>query len=84
MKNQNRIRYLVIVVFLGIFCYQIKVALVKLMSNGTVDSTEYISISELDSPPVITFCPTQGVDWNALYKWGYNQPSDLMNGNYSK
>ena len=58
-------------VSLGIFCYQINVALDNLMSKATVDSTEYIPISDLNSPPIITFCPKQAENRILLFKWGY-------------
>ena len=41
------------------------------MSKATVDSTEYIPITDLDSPPVITLCPRQEYDEEKLKEWGY-------------
>ena len=70
MAAQRIIRNFVIVASLAIFCYQINVALDNLMSNATVDSTKDIPISDLDSPPVITFCPRQEYDYEILDEWG--------------
>ena len=72
MTLQRRIRYFVILVSVIIFCYQLKVALNNLMSDATVDSTEYIPISKLDSPPVITLCPRQGIDEAKIVELGYH------------
>ena len=70
-------------VSLGIFCYQINVALDNLMSKATVDSTEYIPISDLNSPPIITFCPKQAENRILLFKWGYfGSISNFLTGNY--
>ena len=38
-----------------------KVALHNLMSEATVDTTEYIPISELETPPILTLCARQAV-----------------------
>ena len=78
---QKKIRYFIIIASLIIFCYQMKVAFENVLSNATADSTEYISISELDSPPVITFCPNQGIESASLDALGYWTIEDLMNGN---
>ena len=43
------------------------------MSEGTVDSSEYIPISKIGSIPVITFCPRQGVDSKMLTGLGYRE-----------
>ena len=75
----QRIRYLVIVVSLVIFCYQIDVALYNLMSDDTVDSTEYIPISHLDPLPIITFCPRQEEDWKNGEK-GFASIDHLLKG----
>ena len=71
MENQRRIRYFVIFVSLIIFCYQVNTALYNVMSDDTVDSTEYINISNLESPPVITVCPRQSINKQILQEWGY-------------
>ena len=47
------------------------VALENLMSDDTVDSSEYIQISDLDSPPVITFCPRQKLNSEKVDELGY-------------
>ena len=56
-------------------------ALHHLMNEETVDSTEFISISDLESPPVITFCPRQGENKELLEEYGYGDLSMLMQGN---
>ena len=82
MEFQRRLRYIVIFVSLIIFCYQVKIALDNLISNDAVDSTENIPISDLDSPPVITFCPRQGVDDRKLKEWGHwYHIRNLLKGN---
>lgn len=55
-------------------------ALHQILSIDTVDSTEYIPISQLNPPPVITFCPRQGYDEDKLFELGYFDSSDLMTG----
>ena len=81
MTFQRSIRYLVIFVSLIIFCYQLHVALEHLLSIQTVDSTEYIPISDLESPPIITFCPRQVEDEKSLWELGYFNTENLMQGN---
>ena len=71
MTLHSRIRYFIILVSVIIFCYQFKVALNNLKSKATVDSTEYVQISDLDSPPVITFCPRQPINEGRLMEWGW-------------
>ena len=80
MKFLRTTRYLVIVASIIIFFYQIKVALDNLMSENTLDSTENIHISDLDSTPVITFCPRQGEDTNKLDEWGFWNLNLLIRG----
>ena len=83
MEFQGRLRQIVIIVSLIIFCYQVKVALENLIGKETVDSSEYIKISELESPPVITFCPRQGEDFGKIKRmFGYWKSQHLMKGNY--
>ena len=79
MKFQKGIRYFVIVLSLVIFCYQMTVAFNNLRSDATVDSTEYISISDLDSPPVITFCPRQEAKWENPIE-GYRRTPHILKG----
>ena len=83
MDFQRGLRYLVIFGSLFIFCYQFRVALRHLVSETTVDSTEYISIADLDTPPVVTICPRQPVDEEKLKDLGYDGVSNLMAGNHS-
>ena len=81
MKLQRIIRYSVIVTSLCIFCFQMKVALDQLMGNETIDSSEHIPISDLEFPPVITFCPRQGENSKVLEDWGYKSSiMDLLSG----
>ena len=49
------------------------VALDNLLSDVSVDSTEYVQISELEHPPIITFCPRQPINEIKLvqYGWGF-------------
>ena len=80
MESLRKIRFLLIFVSLIIFCYQLNTALQHLQSNDTVDSTEFIPISELDQPPVITFCPGQGSNLTRLAEYGYNTKNNLWKG----
>ena len=66
-------RYFVVITSLIIFCDQMNIALHNLMGEETVDSTEYIPISDLEAPPVITICPRQREDKQKLKEssWGY-------------
>ena len=52
------------------------VALHNLMSNETIDSTKDIPISNLDSLPVITFCPRQQVNAPKIDELGYGSGGD--------
>ena len=79
MKFNNCIRYVVILISIFIFCYQISIAWKKLISKPTVDKTEYISITDLESPPIMTFCPRQhimDISKKQLRKWGYDKPKN--------
>ena len=80
METVLAIRYLVVLASLIIFCYQMNIALHHLMSVDTVDSSEYIPISDLDSPPVITICPMLKQDVKPLNDLGYMHTYNLMNG----
>ena len=71
MEFEGRIRHIVIIISLIIFSYQLKVALEQLIGKETVDSSENIKISELETLPVITFCPRQGPDLAKLRDFGY-------------
>ena len=53
-------------------------ALQNLMGDVSVDSTEYINISDLDSPPVITFCPRQPINMRKLFEWGWMSGSGFI------
>ena len=76
----QRIRYFVILASLIIFCYQLNTALHHLMNVETVDLTEYIPISELDPPPVITLCPRIWGNSKILTNYGYKDMSALIKG----
>ena len=80
MGIQRKIRYFVILVSLIMFCYQLNTALQHLMDEGTVDSTDVISISDLEAPPVVTFCPRQGAWYEKLAELGYSNVYNLMQG----
>ena len=71
MELKSKVRYFVIKASLIIFTYQLNVALHHLMGEETVDSTDYIPISDLDPPPVISFCPRQKEDKMKLKEWGW-------------
>ena len=66
-------------------------ALHLLMKNETVDSTQNINITDLDPPPLITFCPRQKVNTQKLDEFGYADPSgddilsliNILGGNQS-
>ena len=81
IKLQNSIRYIVILASLIIFCYQFNTALLHLIGKETVDSTEYIPLSDAKSLPVITICPRQGQDFTRLNEWGYYTIDYLLYGN---
>ena len=58
------------------------IALHSLKEKVTVDSTEDVPISELETPPVITFCPQQEVDLDTLNEWGYFKVRNLLTGTF--
>ena len=81
MDIVKQIRYFVIISSLIIFCYQFSRALHHLLGWETVDSTEHILVSHLDSPPVLTFCPRQDKNIEKFYEYGYmSRASDLLKG----
>ena len=90
MTLEYKIRYFVILASLIIFCYQLNITLYHLLREDTVDTSEYIAISEMDSPPIITFCPRQGADSQKMHGLGYGKHwygitysvDDLLRGNY--
>ena len=55
------VRHAVVFVSLIIFCYQIKTGLEKLISEPTVDSSEFFPIYDLSEPPIITLCPRNNI-----------------------
>ena len=63
------------------FCYQLSIALNNLIDNKAVDSTEYISIADLDSSPVITFCPRQGENHQKLEELDFDDLDNVFLGN---
>ena len=77
MKYHNSIRYVVILISVIIFSYQISNAWKQLISKPILDKTEYFPITDLDNPPIITFCPKQPImnkSKELLKKWGYDKP----------
>ena len=93
METQIALRYVVILASLIVFSYQVHTALTQVLSGDTVDSTEYIPISKLDPPPIITFCPRQTIinnlimneqkykEWGqTLDKLGYYNEFDILTG----
>ena len=73
MELQIQIRYLVVSASLIIFWYQLNTALDHLLREDTVDTSEYVSISDMDSPPIITFCPRQGANSQKMFGLGYGK-----------
>ena len=79
MKYHNSIRYVVILISVIIFSYQISNAWKQLISKPILDKTEYFPITDLDNPPIITFCPKQPImnkSKELLKKWGYDKPKN--------
>ena len=59
-------KYLKMILFL-----KVNVAMNKLQSKHTVDSTQSLPISEMDQPPVITICPQNEQNEIFLQEAGY-------------
>ena len=49
-------RYLLIIICVGIFCYQMHSSLNKLISQQTMDVTTKIMLSDLNVKPLVTIC----------------------------
>ena len=63
---------------LVMFCYQMQIAVDKLLNPSLVDSTKNIKITDID-PPLITFCPHD--QWNYTQE-EYSYMPDLLKGSY--
>ena len=84
MEIKSCFRYFVILASLIIFCYQLYTALNHLLSEATVDSTQYIPISHLKYPPLLTICPRQEKTWKNIEDWGWEEVADdysILTGN---
>ena len=87
MKFENFFRTVLIIISLGIFCYQMNNAWNKLASQPTKDQTTLVPLSDIDIKPLITIC----LDVNPDFKWlscsptGYScSPSGLLSGIFLK
>ena len=83
MEFNNFIRYLVILISITIFCYQINIAWETLLSTPTVDKTDYIPVTKqkVKDLPIITLCPRQTIDVKELEEMGYDddEPDQAQN-----
>ena len=52
------------------------------MSQPTVDSTDYISLTDIKDTPLITVCPKQEIYTYGLSELGYYGLEDFMLGKY--
>ncbi len=50
------LRYILIVVSLGIFFFQMHNSMIKLIMQLPVDSTSFKSLADLDAKPLVTVC----------------------------
>ena len=89
MELQFSFRYLLILALFGFFCYQMRTAIKQIMSQETVDSTEYIQISDLNPPPAITFCPRQALNFLNAEEMGLGSDeasviTNMLQGKYKQ
>ena len=71
----NKFRIFVIVLSTVMFCIQLKIATISLISLPAVDSSKEINMSEI-SLPVVTVCLTNQTNFTRLSELGYK---DLFN-----
>ncbi len=67
------IRYIVLIISLAMFCFQLRIAVINLISPPTVDSTIEKDITEVDLP-IITICPYDQTNLTRLREiggWSY-------------
>ena len=59
MRVVDFLRYILIVVTMGLFSFQMHNSTIKLMEQLPVDSTSFISLSDLDAKPLVTVCSNE-------------------------
>ena len=59
MRVVDFLRYILIVVSFGLFSFQMHNSIIKLIEQVPVDSTSYISLSDLDAKPLVTVCSNE-------------------------
>ena len=79
MQVLQLLKYLVFCLSFAMFCYQLSVAVDKLIYPPLIDVTEIIDIKDID-PPVITVCPTNQINLTRIKENGYNKRDNLLYG----
>ena len=74
-------KFVILVGSLIMFCIQLKIAIMSLLSPPTVDTSFQKDISEVSHLPLITICPTdQQPNKTMLNKFGYRSVEEMMKG----
>ena len=79
MKFENFFRTVLIIISLGIFCYQMNNAWNKLASQPMMDKTTLVPLAELEIKPLVTICLDVKPDLEFV---GHYNPKDLLTGSY--
>ena len=80
---QNKVRFFIICVSVGMFCFQFNIAMNNILEPPVIDTTYYKSIGEVELP-LITVCPTNQTNLAALKEFGYKVELDLLAGSVLK
>ena len=79
MKALQLLKYLVFCLSFAMFCYQLSVAVERLMNPPLIEVTEIIDIKDID-PPVITVCPTNQINLIRIKENGYIKRDMILYG----
>ena len=67
---ENKVRFIIISVSVGMFCFQFNIALSNILEPPVIDTTYYKRIDEVELP-LITVCLTNQTNVPALDNFGY-------------
>ena len=68
--NIGALKKLILVFSTAMFIYQASVAIGKLVNPPIIDSTQRLSITNID-PPLITICPLNQINSTKFIQFGY-------------
>ena len=79
MEIRRKLKLLTLLLSIVMFLFQLRIAIINLISPSTVVSTREIDISEIDLP-LITVCPVNQTNTTMLTKLGYQSVDYLFKG----